>query len=182
MLAKNAFLICCMLVPVLSLFAEAPQSADFPKGITLSIDRNPGWIGGNEEGSALNIRCTFRNESTKALTFLLADHSDYHGTLPYPIRMSARIIDSNGNVLTHTEDVGDWWTSYILSSQSYREMPGNRVTLRPGENVIRIVPLKSVLAGLRNLPNGLKAGKYTVELKLGDIVSNPLKINVVVKE
>ena len=167
---------------VISSIAETPQSADFPKGITLSIDRHPGWMGGSEEGSALNIRCTFRNKSTKSLTFLLADHSDYHGTLPYPIMMSSRIIDSNGNVLTHTEDFGDWWTSYILSSQSYQEMPGDRITLRPGEKVIRIVPLKSVLAGLRNLPNGIKAGKYTVELKLGDIVSNQLHINVVVRK
>ncbi len=95
--------------------------------------------------------------------------------------MSARIIDKKGEALTHTEDFGDWWTSYILSSDLYFEMPGDRITLKPGEKVVRIVPLRAVLLGLKTLPNGLRAGEYIVELKLGEVVSNRMKFNVVVK-
>jgi hypothetical protein len=182
MKVKKTFLVCWVLLLAVSIFGKAPQSGDFPKGISLSIDRHPGWSGGDEEGGPLSIRCTFRNESKKTVTFLLADHNDYSGTLPYPIMLNAQVTDTDGNVLTRTKDFGDWWSWYIYSSDHYREMPGDRIKLRSGEKVVRIVPLTEVLRGLNNLREGLKAGEYTVQLKLGDIISNRMKLKVVGKK
>jgi hypothetical protein len=182
MKVKKTYLVCCLLLLAVSIFGKPPQSADFPKGISLRIDKHPGWMGGDEEGDVFAIRCTFRNESKKAVTFLLADHSDYSGTLPYAIMLRAQVTDTNGNVLTRTKDFGDWWSSYVYSSDYFREMPGDRVRLRPGEKVVRIVELAEVLSGLGNLPGGLKAGEYIVKLRMGDIISNPMKLKVVAKK
>ncbi len=68
---KFSAIICFIFILELSAIADSQQSDYFPKGIAFSIDRHPGWIGASEEGSDLQIRCTFRNESTNSLTFLL---------------------------------------------------------------------------------------------------------------
>ena len=104
--------------------------------------------------------------------------------MPYPAGMQARVIDAYGVVLTKTVDSRDgWWSSYIRHSDSFEEMPGDRITLKPKESVVRIVPLRSILAGL---PGGLRegslaAGEYKVQLRLGDVVSNEMKIKIVPK-
>ena len=104
--------------------------------------------------------------------------------MPYPAGMQARVIDAYGVVLTKTVDSRDgWWSSYINHSDSFKEMPGDRITLKPKESVVRIVPLRSILAGL---PGGLRegslaAGEYNVQLRLGDVISNEMKIKVVPK-
>jgi len=86
-------------------------------------------------------------------------------------------------VLTRTATFGDWWTSYFHESGCRcPEMPGDRITLKPREKVVRIVPLAVVLRGLDNLQGGLKAGDYAVELKLGDIISNRMNLKVVVNK
>jgi hypothetical protein len=77
--------------------------------------------------------------------------------------------------------MGDWWTSHYYAPPDYGERPGDRVKLKPGEKVVRIVPLAAVLMGLKEDWRGLKAGEYIVELKLGDIVSNRMKLAVAAK-
>lgn len=161
-----------------TLLGKPPQSVDWPKTVTFTIDRHPGWMGGDEAGEDFNLRCIFENRSKKAVTLLLADHNDYSGTMPYPVGLKARVIDTEGNVLTHTSDFGDWWTWHYMSSDGYREMPGDRITLKPGQKVVRIVPLAMVLRGLVHLERGLRAGEYAVELKIGEITSNQMKIKV----
>jgi hypothetical protein len=174
----------CLLLASAALNPAIAQKLTSTKDISLTIDRHPGWMGDDYiEGDEISIRCTFRNTGNKKVTFLLADHDDYHGTMPYPAFMQARVIDAYGVVLTKTIDSRDgWWTSYITHSDSFNEMPGDRITLKPKESVVRIVPLRSVLAGLPGMREGsLAAGEYKVQLRLDEIVSNEMKIKIVPK-
>ena len=174
----------CLLVVAGAVIVAGSQTKTSSKDIALMIDRHPGWTGDNyEQGGTMLIRCRVKDISRKAVTFILADHDDYHGTLPYPVFMSAKVTDLDGNVLTRSVDSPDgWWSQYIRWSTFYREMPGDRVTLKPQEEVVRIVPLNAILEGNPSLQDGLKAGDYFVELKLEDIVSNSMRIRVVPKK
>ena len=133
-------------------------------------------------GKTIRIRCVWKNKGKEAATILLKDHDSYHGTLSYPVGMKTRVRDSNGNVRTSTHEFGEWWSNYILWSTLFPETPGDRITLRPNEEVVRIVPLDEVLLGMDGLENGLQEGEYTVELKLDEIVSNELRIKVKAKK
>ena len=140
-----------------------------------------GWAKSRESypaGESIHIRCVWKNKGKGAATFLLADHDSYQGTLPYPVGMKAKVTYPNHVVLTDTPTFGEWWSSYILTSSMFTEMPGDRVTLKPNEEVVRIVPLDEVLRGIDGLEKGLPEGDYAVELKLGDIVSNRLWIKI----
>jgi hypothetical protein len=150
------------------------------KHLSLTIDRHPGWNGEYEEGGPVNVRCTFKNMGHRSLTFLLADHSPYHGTQPYPFGMRIRVSNLAGVVLSGTYEFGEWWTHYYLSSDSYLEMPGDRVRLRPNEQVIRIVPVAEMLRGNRSLAE-LTAGEYIIEMEINGIVSNKMRVKVVRK-
>ena len=196
MRVKTTLLVCWSLILAASILAgqakvlNAPQTIlpirDGPPGwsgkdISLTIDRPAGWSGVDEEGDDLNLRCTFRNKSKRTVTFLLADHNNDSGAKPYPLWLKARVTDAVGEVLTHTIDMGDWWTWHYYAPPNYQERPGDRVRLRPGEKVVRVVPLAAVLMGLEEDWGGLKAGEYIVELKLGDIISNRMRLKVVAK-
>jgi hypothetical protein len=153
------------------------------KDISLTIDRPEGWSGMDQEGDDLNIRCTFLNKSKRVIAFLLADHTNHIGAKPYPYGLKTRITDAGGQVLTHTIDMGDWWTShYYDPPDGYgAEKPGDRVTLKPDEKVVRVVPLAAMLRDLEEGWNGLKSGKYVVQIKLGEIVSNRLTLAVMAR-
>jgi hypothetical protein len=79
--------------------------------------------------------------------------------------------------------MGDWWTShYYDPPDGYgAEKPGDRVTLKPDEKVVRVVPLAAMLRDLEEGWNGLKSGKYVVQIKLGEIVSNRLTLAVMAR-
>ena len=163
-----------------------PPSLDGPPGweakdISLTIDRPEGWSGMDQEGEDLNIRCTFLNKSKRVINFLLADHTNHIGAKPYPYGLKTRLTDATGQVLTHTIDMGDWWTSHYYDPPDNGEKPGDRVTLKPGEKVVRVVPLAAMLRDLEEGWNGLKSGKYVVEIKLGEIISNRLTLAVMAR-
>jgi hypothetical protein len=196
MKVKKTLLVCWSLILSTSILAGPPRVPDSPKtilpiidgppgwsgkDISLTIDRPKGWSGIDQEGEDLNVRCTFKNKSKRVVTFMLADHANHIGAKPYPYGLKARVTNAGGEVLTHTIDMGDWWTSHYYAPPDYGERPGDRVRLRPGEKVVRVVPLAAVLMGLEEDWRGLKAGEYTVELKLGDIVSNRMKLAVAAK-
>jgi hypothetical protein len=133
-------------------------------------------------GDPIPVRCVFKNHISTPVTILLRDHDPYLGTLPYPDEIQARVSDSSGQILT-TNDVSnnEWWNSFYSSSQLMLERPGDRVTISPGEQVTRVIPLERVLGGCPGLHDGLPAGRYTVQLKLARLVSNPLVIEVAQK-
>jgi len=148
-----------------------------------------------EDGS-LPLVCRFKNKAKRNAAITLKDHDEYHGTLPYPTGLMARVVDESGTVVTRNDVTkDDWWSSYAVwsqfcvSSTASEEclMPGDTITLKPGEEVIRIVPLARVLQGNRQRPDGLRAGKYAVQLKLvlgerRSLLSNELAIEVRPKE
>lgn len=157
----------------------APQLPDSAKDIALTIDRPAAWSGIDEEGDDLNIRCTFTNKSKRLVRLMLADHNNYSGAKSFPIGLKARVTDAAGQVITYSIDMGDWYTSHYYAEGSYQEVPSDYVRLRPGQKAVRIVPLAVVLRDLEDKWKGLRAGEYTVELKLGAVISNRLKLRVV---
>lgn len=173
-------------VAAFPVIAQSEDDVRFPKEISITIDRNKDWgyddTDGIEEGDRMSIRCTFQNKGRSTVSLLLSDHDPYHGTMSFPFFMLARVTDTSGKVVTQTKDFGDWWTMYYLWSSQYTEMPGERISLKPQEKVVRIVPLKAVLSGLESLPNSLMTGEYKVQLKLGDIVSNTLRLKIIKKK
>jgi hypothetical protein len=129
-------------------------------------------------GGSIKVRCVWRNAGKNPTALDLVDRDDYHKT-NWPPMMSARITDAQGHVLTNNEYYAEgWWTSY-LSGGFIRE---NLITLKPGEELTRVVPLDKILLRAPKLPGGLKAGTYFIELSLGELVSNKVEIKVVAKE
>ena len=130
-------------------------------------------------GQPISLRSTFTNTGKNTGNILLNDHNDYSGTLPYPIGMAVRVWDASGTLLTVNEfDSEGWWSSYYYSASAHVEKPGDRIYLKPGQQVIRIVPLHIMLRGCTTLPNGLLPGRYTVQLSVHDLVSNKIEITV----
>jgi hypothetical protein len=178
MRVKKALLVCWPLILVASALAAPPQVPDSPNDISLTIDRPPGWSGVDHEGDDLNIRCTFRNKSKKVVRLMLADHNNYSGAKPFPYGLKAKVTDENGEVITHSIDMGDWHTSHYYA-YDFQDMPADWVRLRPGEKAVRVVPLAVVLRYLGEGWEGLKAGEYAVQLRLGAVISNRIKVRVV---
>jgi hypothetical protein len=179
---SKSLLVVCSLLFLCSSTAQVARMKYSAKGISFTIDRHPGWSDDIKEGSSINIRCVFRNETKNSIHLFLADHNDYSGTEQYPAWLQARVTDVKGQIMTRNKMYGDWYSASVNNSDSIREMPGDRITLKPGEKVTRIVPLAAVIEGLSTLPNDIRAGEYTVQLRLNDIVSNELKIKVIPKE
>ena len=138
-----------------------------PRGLTFKV------------GQEIWIEVVIRNASMAPRRVLVKDHDPYHGTLSYPTDLTARVIDSKGTVVTRNEIGKDgWWSWWFLASTLFETLPGDVITLRPGEEIIRIVPLNKILLGCRTLPHGLRPGRYSVQLSLCEMVSNPLEIRV----
>ncbi len=135
--------------------------------------------GSYTSGGAISIRCVFRNNSSRRQYVVLSDHDDYSGTLPYPIGLKAKVWDASGTLLSANEISSEgWWSSYFLSGTNYVEKPGDRIFLKPGEYVIRIVPLDVVLQGCRDLKSGLSRGRYFVQFSLDDLESNKIELSI----
>ncbi len=133
--------------------------------------------GSYKEGGPISLRCTFVNISAHPQDIVLSDHNDYSGTLPFPVGLVARVWDSSGELITENEISKEgWWSSYYGSSGVFFEKPGDRIRLAPKDKVIRIVPLDMVLRGCKALPDGLKAGRYSVQLSINNMLSNKIEL------
>jgi len=134
-------------------------------------------------GFAAWIYCRWTNVSATGAKLLLKDHDAYHGTLEYPWSLQVRVTDKTGNVLTENPTLKDgWWSSAVLESQISKVMPGDVVVLKPGETVVRKVPLERGLMGLtpgaadHRLPPD---GEYSIEVRMGEIcATSPLTLRV----
>jgi hypothetical protein len=109
---------------------------------------------------------------------MLADHNNCSEAKPFPYMLEARVTDEKGEVITYSIDMGDWHTSHYYA-YGFQDAPGDWVRLKPGEKVVRIVPLAVVLRDLGEGWEGLKPGEYTVQSRLGAVISNRIKLHVV---
>ena len=163
---KLVSFVCCALFLTTSISCRRVQPHVASGKISLTIE-TPG--GDGQASGDLNIHCTFANGTKNDAFLWLPDHK-YVG-------FSARVTDLKSNVLTRTRDFGDWWTSDYTVSERLKGPPDGEIILKPGEKVVRVVPLAIILGGLPPL----SPGEYDVELRSGDIVSNRLRLKVVVK-
>jgi hypothetical protein len=196
---KTILLACILTATALSVISQRkPSPATQPLTLTIGLH---GWatasgFKGYLAGKPISIRSVWKNTGTKPISFLLKDHDPYHGTLAFPLFLWARVTEPSGRVLTKSNaasgvGVDGWWVSSLNGSNLFihgTQMPGDIITLKPGEVVTRIVHLDEVLSGLSTLPNGLQPGTYTVEffhsdpLNGIDTMSNKLMIKVVAEK
>jgi hypothetical protein len=169
--------------------AKAPDVPPFPTRTPSSIrfvievpeyssSSGPGVF---ELGSGLALKARWKNIGDSPVELELKDHDAYHGTLEYPLGIMARVEDASGKLLTHgTAGWEEWWTWYYVWSTTFQpEMPGDVITLKPGEEVIRTIPLAVVLNACTGLEKGLGPGAYKVQLAHGELRSNVLPFRVV---
>jgi hypothetical protein len=167
---------------VLLLGAITPSLASPTTGLPLSLQiSTAGWAeagGGTYRlGEPMIVRVVITNGSSKSATLLLRDHDPYLGTRPFPDSMSLLVKDSAGRILTSCGDKTGWWNPGIRESQFVVEEPGDRVAIPPGKHVTRVVPIDQMLNGCTSLP-ALGIGRYSIQLALGELISNPLKLEV----
>ena len=148
----------------------ASAQLQFETSLSLRISSDQKYV----EGEALPISLTFKNVSNRDVTFTLAENDK-----DPPGFIWARVWDSKGRLLTQNDTLEDgWWTVWVTSSNTYQEKEPDRVRLKSGEEYTRTINLKSLLAGCPNLPSGLKAGTYRIQLALGKDISNKIVIRI----
>lgn len=130
----------------------------------------------------ISIRCSIHNTSRKSVPFRLKDHDAYHGTLPYPVEVSAQIVQDNGTIIT-ANDIDrsgeGWWSQYFLWSTSFDPlMPGDTILIPPGGVVVRQIPLDQVVSMAPGAKDGLLQGTYLVKLRLNGLYSNQITIKI----
>ena len=197
---SKLILISCVLLAVTSSVMAQRRVSPSSQELKLTIHLH-GWaIGPGSEGylagKPISIRSVWKNTGKAPISFLLKDHDPYVGTLKFPLFVWARVTDSSGRLLTKSDNpqgvmIDGWWGSALTACDFFivgSEMPGDIITLKSGQELTRIIPLAEVLRGLKNLPNGLEPGTYTVELFHSDqlneidIISNKLEIKVVAED
>jgi len=171
--------------------ACGPALAAPPPGLVLTI-KPLGW--GKESnhypaGRPISLQLVLTNKGTISAEVRLKDHGKNGGQEPL-WGLAARVADKSGKVLTRDErDVhaDDWWSSAIAVSDSCAgkecEMPGDRVSIPPGQTVLRTAELGALIANCPGLARGLDhiqlpAGAYTVQLALNGLTSAPVQIVV----
>lgn len=151
------------------------------RGIRVEISLSGWGEGANAypRNQAVKIVCTIRNTSHHVIKVPLKDHDSYHGTLPYPIELRAKVQDGKGKLLSTNARMGTWsdgWlTQYDAWSHWFDYMPGDAIYLKPKESIVRNVDLMKVVAG-SDMPEELPEGSYTVWFKINGVESNPLTI------
>jgi hypothetical protein len=147
--------------------------------LTLQVS-TAGWAekgGPYRLGEPMAVRVVMTNRSSKSVTLMLRDHDPYLGTRPFPDSISVLVKDPAGRILTSCGDKAGWWNQGVRESQFIVEEPGDRMTIPPGKHVTRVVRLHKMLNGCSSLP-ALGIGQYSIQLALGELVSNPLKLEV----
>lgn len=139
-------------------------------------------------GEPIHLQLMFTNDQPVPVELWLKDHGKEGSQEPL-WSLSARIADEQGKVLTRDEccpDGDEWWSSAIFTSDSCGrgecEMPGDYVTLAPGQTVLRTAELNALAwrcPGLVKMgSHTLPAGTYDVQLTVDGLISEPLRIVV----
>lgn len=170
--------------------ACCPALAETKPGLELTI-KALGWgTEGNHypAGRPIPLQLVLTNHGTTSTEVRLKDHGKNGGQEPL-WGLAARVADKTGKLLTRNElDVhgDDWWSGAIAASDCAGkdcEMPGDRVSIPPGQTVLRTAELSALIANCPGLTRGLDTiplppGSYTVQLSLNGLVSGPIQIVV----
>ncbi len=171
--------------------ACCPALAETKPGLELTI-KALGWgTDGSHypSGRPIPIQLTITNHGTVSSEVRLKDHGKDGGQEPL-WGLAARVADKTGKLLTRDDrDVhgDDWWSSALVVSGSCSgqecEMAGDRVSIPPGQAVLRKAELDVLIASCPGLLRGLDyvklpPGSYTVQLSLNGLISAPIQISV----
>jgi hypothetical protein len=167
----------------------ASALAEPKSGLELTI-KPLGW--GEEgrhfpAGRPIPIQLTVTNHGPASAEVRLKDHSKEGGQEPL-WGVAARVSDKAGRLLTrdeHDAHGDDWWSPAVTDPCVGKEceMPGDRVSIPPGQSVRRMTELGALIANCPGLTRGLDhiqlpAGTYTVQLSLNGLISAPIQILV----
>lgn len=178
------------LLLVLALLISCASALAQPKpGLELTIKA----LGLGEEGRhfpagrPVPLQLVLTNKGPASTEVRLKDHGKDGGQEPL-WGVAARVSDKTGRLLTRDErDVhgDDYWSPAISDPCMGKEceMPGDRVSIPPGQTVRRMTELGSLIASCPGLTRGLDhiqlpAGTYTVQLSLNGLISAPIQIVV----
>ena len=167
-----------------------PALAETKPGLELTI-KALGW---GQDGShypsgrPIPIQLAIINHGPVSSEVRLKDHGKNGGQEPL-WGLAARVADKTGKLLTRNElDVhgDDWWSSALAPSDCSGqecEMAGDRVSIPPGQTVLRMADLDVLIANCPGLLRGLDyvklpPGSYTVQLSLNGLISAPIQIVV----
>ena len=152
-------------------------------------DRPYGCYG---KGDRVPIQLEVSNEGDDTALVTIVDHDEQGSREAHPNGLLLRVTDGKGQVLT-AHDIGisgqsEWWTSQYLSSQvalpELERLPGNRISLKPGQLVRRVYDVAKVAGGCNSCPVELSIfppGTYFLEVRFDRLKSNQYKI-VVLRE
>jgi len=132
------------------------------------------------EGEPIWVRCSIVNIGKRPQMVKLKDHDSYYGTLAYPYGIAVKVLDSSQQLLTNNEidkSGSGWWSSYYSWSNTISFMPGDIITIPPSEEVIRRIPIDKVAAGCSGVK--FKPGRYTIQLRVDNHLSDFLEIQIV---
>ena len=148
------------------------------------------------------IYCSWRNITDKPVLLLLKDHDSHYGKLDYPFGIQIRITNSEGVIVTANSQYKEgWWDFSCYCSQLSKLMPGDIITLKPKERIIRSFKIDDVLMRLTFIqaadkvprtPDGvidmtkvevsdfkMPKGKNRIEVKYWDMIAtNSLTLNI----
>jgi hypothetical protein len=158
-----------------------------PESVQLEISQPRALLANEvcyESPDQMTLKIQIKNVSPKSVPLLIKDHNRDGYQRPFLWGLEAKIIDEEGNVLTHnsiTIEKGgsDWWTSAKLESHACDPscfMPGDKIEIPPGKHVNRVIQLGQLIGGIPGVIR-LKPGKYSLQLRLGDVVSNSVHLN-----
>jgi hypothetical protein len=148
----------------------------------------PAELGVYPAGGPIPIQLEISNNADEIVLVTLKDH-DKNGRQDNLWGVAARVRNADGTVLTQHDLLGfdpdrnEWWTFAYLHSDFCLvgvdcRMPGDTVTLLPGESVRRVVQLDWILIGAPLLRRPMAPGPYLVELSLNGLKSNTLEISM----
>jgi hypothetical protein len=175
---------------ILALTISCASALGQPKpGLELTIKA----LGLGEEGRhfpagrPISLQLVVTNKGPASTEVRLKDH-DKDGRQELLWGVAAKVSDKTGRILTRDEhDVhgDDYWSPAVSNPCVGKEceMPGDRVSIPPGQAVRRMTELGSLIANCPGLTRGLDhiqlpSGTYTVQLSLNGLISAPIQIVV----
>lgn len=131
-------------------------------------------------GDPIVVSYELRNTGNKTVRYMFQERDGTGAVLPYPTKLTVRLEDATGRVLTENETSKDaWWSSYYTLPQALLvRRKADRVTIKPGKTLERTVELGKMLEGLEGVPAPLPPGSYALQLALNGERSNVVHFEV----